>query len=667
MAISIMRKIVIAGPGTELEGFLHELQNEALLHPIDISQEGPSRDGAGRAAPRSSPRDPVLLARLLEAKTFLEGYRPKESFMRKMLHPGHAVSRNDFDATVRAFNPADLLDKAKRLGEGISLLEKERESVLQENAGIVPWRGLDVNPEDLGASTTARLYLGTADIGRLSLIDGIDGTDYQVLGSAGKRALVLLAVHAGTDADEARSAIGFKQADLPPVHAPLGVRYRENEKRIKEIGRELGSLSAMARALLDDFDSLMVLLEYYDNLERRSAVFEYWIAMKHSFIIGGWMRKEDTERLESLLSRFESVTYEEMEIGAGESPPVALKNPGIVAPFQLITRLYNYPSYGTLDPSPLVSVFFALFFAIALTDAGYGLFLSIVAIVAIAKVKGNREIFWIMLWGGLFTVFTGLLTGGIFGDLFRSQNPFIHVPALAALRDRLMWFDPMKEPMVFFRLVLLLGVVHVLTGLVAGFIANVRRREFADALVDNASWIVISLALLAMLFSTDMCVSMSLVSSTAPPLGRGVFNPAVGALAAASAVVVIFGMRGEKSLFFRFFLGFLKLFVLSGIFSYLGDVLSYIRLMALGMVTAGIGMAVNAIAFMMYDVPVAGLFLTAMVLVVGHLFNCAINMLGGFVHTLRLQYVEFFPKFFVGGGRRFLPLANGERYVKIIN
>jgi V/A-type H+-transporting ATPase subunit I len=191
-------------------------------------------------------------------------------------------------------------------------------------------------------------------------------------------------------------------------------------------------------------------------------------------------------------------------------------------------------------------------------------------------------------------------------------------------------------------------------------------RRVIDALVENGAWILMLTAILALMFSSDISLKMSLVASASPLLGSAFIAPSYAVISAMSIVIILFGARNEKSVFFRFFIGFLKLVVLSGIFSYMGDILSYIRLMALGMVTAGIAMAVNTIAFMMVDIPVAGYFLTGIILVAGHLFNLAINLLGGFVHTLRLQYVEFYSRFFIGGGKPFLPFSNNEKYIKII-
>ncbi|HRX48328.1 MAG TPA: V-type ATPase 116kDa subunit family protein, partial [Spirochaetota bacterium] len=348
-------------------------------------------------------------------------------------------------------------------------------------------------------------------------------------------------------------------------------------------------------------------------------------------------------------------------------PPVALDNRPLFAPFQLLTKLYSYPAYGTYDPSAVTSIFFAVFFSICLTDAGYGLILALFALWGLRKTGWKSDILWIAFWGGIFTIAAGLLTGGIFGDLFRSENPFVKVTFLQNIREYFIWFDPMIEPMIFFRLVLLLGVIHVITGLIIGALSKMRQGRFADALFDNITWLAIMVSLLAILFASDLSVRMALVNAREPLLSSAVISPAAVIAGIAGALVVLFGGRDQESVFFRFFIGFLKLVVLSGVFSYLGDILSYIRLMALGMVTAGIATAINTIAFMMSDIPVAGYLLTALVLAAGHTFNMAINILGAFVHTLRLQYVEFYSKFFTGGGVPFEPLSLNSRYVKIID
>jgi len=402
------------------------------------------------------------------------------------------------------------------------------------------------------------------------------------------------------------------------------------------------------------------------GLENRRDLLDKWIVTPHAFIMAGWIKKSDREVLDEAQEKFETLAVEYIDAPQEEEPPVVLSNPSAARPFELITRLYSFPKYGTVDPSAVTGIFFAFFFGLCLTDAGYGLILVMLALYGIKKFHGGRDLLWILFWGGIATIGAGLATGGIFGDLFRSSNPYLAIGFLGTFRDSLLVFDPMTEPMSFFRLVLLVGLVHVVTGLVIGTWRAVREGRLLDALADHASWLVIILSLVGILFASDMCIQMALVTSAAPPLPGALITPAAYSAGVMAGVVFLFGGRDESSLFFRFFIGFLKLVVLSGIFSYLGDILSYIRLMALGMVTAGIGMAINTIAFMLADVPVVGFILTGLILILGHSFNMAINLLGGFVHTLRLQYVEFFSKFFIGGGTAFNPLAYSNRYVKII-
>ena len=668
MAISRMRKILIAGCELEREELIADLQRTSLLHPCPTPGIVP--DLTGQSPPRAAPdKSDVadIIRRLAEAKTFLETYRTPPTLLEKLTSMPQKVTATRYEHTVRSYDLDGLLKRAEDLRDRIDSLESRRESLKADNALLEPWKDINICPRDIGNTAGAFIQLGSADATRLEHIDRFAQADCQVLMNRKAGSIVLLAFHSDSAATarEIREAVGFREIDLPDIDISPNEMYHANLHELSAMAEDIESAKTTAMSLLEEFEQVLILLEHFTDQVLRTRAGAHWLIMEHSFVICGWVCAEDRVQLEKTLLRFATVVYQEIDPEPGESPPVAIRNHPLFSPFQLITRLYGNPSYAGTDPSAIVSVFFALFFALALTDAGYGLILCLLALLALAKRK--QDILYIMFWGGLCTIAAGLLTGGIFGDLFRVRDPFLAAPAVAGIRETIMWFDPMTEPMVFFRLVLALGVVHVMTGLTVGVFVNFRRGHIMEALVDQASWIVILLSLLTMFFTSPLCVQMSLVPTKMPPLPPVVFMPALVAFGAAGAVVVIFAGRDEQSPFFRLLIGVLRLSVLSGIFSYLGDVLSYIRLMALGMVTSGIAMAINAIAFMLYDIPVAGIVLTVLVLFFGHLFNMAINILGAFVHTLRLQYVEFFPKFFTGGGRAFTPLARSERYVTIID
>jgi V/A-type H+-transporting ATPase subunit I len=307
-------------------------------------------------------------------------------------------------------------------------------------------------------------------------------------------------------------------------------------------------------------------------------------------------------------------------------------------------------------------LFFAAFFGLCLTDAGYGFILIVVAIFFAYKMKPSRNFLMLILFGGIFTVFAGTIFNGWFGDL----------PGYFGLGDFFMRFAILGDPinstygaMNFFRLALVLGVIQVIFGLFIKFFDALRRKELKEAFFDALTWIVIVLSLVVILLSTQIAVSMQLVD--APMFDPSVARYLVWILLPAAIAVIFFSARDEKSWGFRLFMGFLNLTVVNGLTSYLGDILSYIRLMALGLVTAGIGVAINQIAFQMLTIPVIGIAVTIIALVFGHTFNIGINILGAFVHTMRLRYVEFFQKFYVGGGKPFEALKTEHNYITLVD
>jgi len=310
----------------------------------------------------------------------------------------------------------------------------------------------------------------------------------------------------------------------------------------------------------------------------------------------------------------------------------------------------GYESFGLsaefeVDPTVFLAPFFALFFAFCLTDAGYGLVIIALMVFLIKKIRGDKKLMWMLGICSAFTVVAGALTGGWFGN---AVDQFF--PVLKPLKERMMWFDPLQKPMNFFKLAIFLGYIQIMTGLLIAFGHNLKQKNIIAALCDQLTWLVMLNSIVIFLAGKGGFVP--------PEIGKY-----FGFLAIIPAAVILLFSQRQGSWAARIGMGAYNLF--SAIF-YMGDVLSYLRLMALGMVTAGLAMAINIIADISLDIP-WGLGIVAMIIVLslGHGFNLALSGLSAFVHTLRLQYVEFFPKFFVGGGRLFQPLAKQYKHIYI--
>jgi len=308
------------------------------------------------------------------------------------------------------------------------------------------------------------------------------------------------------------------------------------------------------------------------------------------------------------------------------------------------------PQHFELDPTTLLMPFFALFFALCLTDAGYGLILIGLCAFFIKRMQGDKKLMVMLLICSVVTIGAGALTGGWFGDAAQQLSAALGWTWLAKARESMMWFDPMVEPMIFFKLSLGLGYLHIMVGLIAAFVHNLVQKKVVAAVCDQLTWLVMLNAIVLKLFGTGFGLS----PQAAAVSGKIAMFPAV--------VIVLFSQR-QGAWVGRLAMGGYNLF--STIF-YMGDVLSYLRLMALGMVTGGLAMAFNVMAKTASEKgTIIGYITMIIILVVGHLFNTLISGLSAFVHTIRLQFVEFFPKFLEGGGKQFQPLEKEYKHIYI--
>jgi V/A-type H+-transporting ATPase subunit I len=357
------------------------------------------------------------------------------------------------------------------------------------------------------------------------------------------------------------------------------------------------------------------------------------------------MRAIDKRRIEKeLAKRWSEVELFTRPPRDGEDPPSQLENGKGVQPFEFIMTLYGRPLYGEIDPTPLLAPFFVLFFAICMGDAGYGLVLGALCALLLFKVKvqgGMRLLVQILFAGSIATVVVGVLTGSYFG---------IETKLLPPALVRLMIINPLEEPMKMLNVAFLFGITHILFGIGVRMVVNFRAGLWADAVFDDLCWILFLVALAPL--------GYAFILGGTIPEALGVWAPR--AALAIAAVLFVTGARKERNKLVGVSKSILKFYSVTG---YFGDVLSYARLLALGLAAAAIALAINGIAGMVTGLPFhLGYVPAVVILIFGHLFNLAVNILGAFVHSARLQYLEFFNKFFTGGGREFRPFRSERRY-----
>lgn len=418
----------------------------------------------------------------------------------------------------------------------------------------------------------------------------------------------------------------------------LQARYSECEADIQSQQERLAKMA----------DILPELERYYDRLsldEDREKLRANLIATKNVTLMEGWLPAEEEAEAIRVLER-NGCAYEIAEPVYDENdestqPPVAFKNNKFVSRFNVVTELYGMPKYSSIiDPNPFVAPFFLLFFGIMMADVGYGLlfFLASFIIIKKAKPKGTLDnLLHLIMYGGVSMMIWGVLLGSWFGDVIQQVSKAITGTAYAIPP---ILFDPISNPTSMLIMSMGFGVLHIFTGMGLSAWRKIKKGHWFDALCDEGFWYIVLIGLILALVG----VSAGLYGALAGVVG-----------------ILIFGGRHKPTLIGKITGGLSSLYDISGYFS---DVLSYSRLLALGLTTAVVASVMNIMATIAgFSIP--GVILFIVVFLVGHAFNLVINVLGAAVHTLRLQYVEFFNRFYESGGRPFKPAVHKTKYTNI--
>lgn len=391
--------------------------------------------------------------------------------------------------------------------------------------------------------------------------------------------------------------------------------------------------------------------DYWSIVSRRLEAMESGEPTDDVLIWDLWTPRTELQKVRAAVARYEAYTeFAEVEPDDGEEPPSLLRNPSWSACLEPLTIMYGTPTYGKIDPTTHMAPFFFLFMGICFGDAGYGLVVA--AILGYFLVRYQlpptlRKFFVMMVAGMMVAVAFGAITVSWFGD---SLTAFPFLSGVAPVASKIQLLNPMGDPITMLTISLVLGFVQILYGLLLAFYQNWKAGDKFAACADQGGWILLlcGLVLFGCAAGGYAPGSMLLPGKVVSILG--------------AAVLVATQGREKPSLFGKLFSGVMSLYNVTG---YLGDVLSYSRLLALGLGSAAVGMVINLLAGLVSGVPYVGIVLAVLLFVLGHLFSIAVNILGAFIHPLRLQYVEFFGKFYDASGRNFSPLNNAAQYSRI--
>ncbi|MHC4543309.1 MAG: V-type ATP synthase subunit I [Planctomycetota bacterium] len=651
MAIAQMEKVIIVTHRSQASELLEALQHEGICHILNAEEAMVSKDSPDLAATVERPRDiENLLNRLTKSIEFLKLYAKPQKGLASVLAPRAVIDAQSYNSVVSDRQLINVIDRAEQTQAAIEQLNSECENLTATLNMLAPWAPLETPVEEIGNLQQATCLLGLIPSQHLEqTTEQLTelGAAFQPLGTAAnKHACIIVALNENiSDVQKLLRSAEFEPVNFERMTGTVPELIDRHQQELDQANNQLQNHYDKAASLSENLLNLQILHDHYTNLLNREQTRGTAPATEHTVLLEGWVKKRNYTRLEKIVSKFQASSLSKIEPTEDEEIPVEIENKNYVRPFEVITRLYGMPQHFEVDPTVFLAPFFAIFFALCLTDAGYGLVIIALMVFFIKKLQGDKKLMWMLGICSVATVVAGALTGGWFGP---AEEHFI--PALEPVREKMMLFDPFEKPMIFFGLALALGYVQIMAGLVIAFVHNLRRKQYIAGLCDQFTLLVMlnSIAIFA--------ASMAGVL----PIEIGKF---FGILALIPAAVILLFSQRQGGWGGRIGMGAYNLF--STIF-YVGDVLSYIRLMALGMVTAGLAMAINVMAGLALDIPYGiGVVAMIFILVGGHGFNIAINALGAFVHTLRLQYAEFFPKFFVGGGKAFEPLNKEYKHIYI--
>ncbi|MCR5736647.1 MAG: V-type ATP synthase subunit I [Eubacterium sp.] len=668
MAVLEMRKVIICAMKENRKGILELIQRKGVLEiREDLLQKNEELEqylSKINTATQVSifEKNAALAENALE---ILQELFPEETSLLSSLEGKKLLESEEYYQIVE--KQQDLMGRVNNIISLKKQIDEKKADILKfqdEIKTLKPWEEMDVAMNYTGTRNTfhqvgciSGSYDNEGLIRKMEEMEAPERLSAQVV-HQDKYQTYISCFYMKEEQDEVEQFLRKLNFTKPPVvahHIPEKSIFNR-EDRIKNTEKVIDELMAQVEAETAHRFDFKKLSDYYRTRGAKYKVLGDLEQSKHTFIITGYMPENEVEELRKELEESYSLFFETEEIPESETAPVLIKNNGFTDAVEGVVKSFALPTKKEIDPTAITAFFYYFLFGIMLSDAAYGFLMFIGCLILLKKFprmeEGMRKTFKMFMYCGISTLIWGVLFGGYFGNAISviSGTFFGKTVTIPPL-----WFEPVTQPMKMLVYCMVFGIVHLFTGLgIKGYLL-LKDKDVTGFIFDVLMWYFFLAGLILMLIPTSIFASF---------IGGMVTFPAwLNLLAKGLTIVGMLGIllmagRRAKNPAKRMMLGAYSLYDTT---SWLSDLLSYSRLLALGLATGVIAQVINTMAAM-GGRTVPGVILFIAVFLFGHIFNMAINLLGAYVHTNRLQFVEFFGKFYEGGGVEFQPFQTNTKY-----
>ena len=672
MSVVKMKRISICGMRSERKAVLEHLQHLGIVQ-VESIPAGEDLEGrfSYQETAQAVQQFRKTADRLDLADACLQQFAPVKTSLLSSLAGKKPVTREEFYFVVDHRNEiladvSKMLDLKKSWDDDVALIGDLKGQI----EALVPWMELDI-PLSWRGTGHVRAFIGSfgfsadeAKIGELLAAEG--GADaalpdlcMKVVSREKNMTALTVLCHKNDEKETERllRSAGFTDVQITARTTPKEAA-EAMEARIAELEEEKKDLAEKIAVYKSMRENIRILSDYFRIRSQKYETIGRLPQTENVFVLTGYIPANRAERVQDFLQDHYLTDVEIEDLAEDEEAPVLLKNNPLAESVEGVLSSYGLPAKHDIDPTAIMYWFYVIFFGLMLSDAAYGLIMTVACaavLIAFPRMgRGMRKSMKMFLACGISTAVWGVLFGGFFGDLITviSTTFFGHPVSFPAL-----WFVPLNDPMRMLIYSLLFGIIHLYFGLsIKGYMC-LRDRRIQDFVGDVLSWFLFVSGLILMLVSSDFFYGIAGMQLHLPPMGVKV---CIGIAAAGAVLLLLMGGRQAKNPVLRILLGAYEIY---GVTSWLSDILSYSRLLALGLATGVIAQVVNQIGTM-FGKSVLGVIIFIIVFIFGHTLNFAINALGAYVHTNRLQYVEFFGKFYESGGTPFKPFFPDTKYVE---